>query len=85
MTAKITVTGWEDVNYIVDGDEVIIRTPAGLTGTFTKFADQVHLWCFETNVKADLVAKWSDGEGTDFSRWSIPDQAHRTMFRLRWS
>ena len=85
MTANITVVGWKDARYIVDGNEVTLRSPAGLTGTFTEFADHVHLWCFETNVKADLVEKWSDGEGTDFSRWSVQDEAHRTMFIMRWS
>ena len=84
-TIKITVAGWLDNNYTVTGSEILLKNPAGLTGTFTDFANQINLWCADANIEADLVGKWSDDEGNDISRWNIPNESHRTMFALRWS
>lgn len=85
---KITVAGWRWLNNnytVTDANiEVLVKSPAGLTGTFTDFANQVNLWCADADIEADLIGQWTDDEGNDISRWDIPNESHRTMFILKW-
>ena len=84
MMVKISVAGWLDNNYTVTESGILLKSPAGLTGTFTDFANQINQWCADANIEADLVGKWTDDEDNDISRWNIPNESHRTMFILRW-
>lgn len=81
---KITSTGWEDPNYSSTVNGIVIKNDTGLTGTFTNFSNGIHEWCFENNIEVDMVAMWHE-DGKDYSRWVIKDEAHRTLFALRWT
>jgi hypothetical protein len=86
MTIKVSVTGWEDPNSILEDTDVILTCDSGLTGTFTDFANAVHSWCFDKNIDVDLIGKWSAEDiRYDCSRWRIKNEVHRTMFILRWA
>lgn len=63
---------------------VVIVSPPGLTGAFTKFANEVFSWCNECGVEADLLGKWYNGE-QHLSSWEITDEKQRMLFTLRWS
>jgi len=84
MNIRVTVTGWDDPATEPESTDILVKSPSGLTGTFTKFANEIHTWCFEQGIEADMIGKWSD-DGKHISRWRIHDPAHRTMFALRWS
>lgn len=84
MTIKVTSSGWTDPQYLNDTDAVIIKSPGNLIGHFSNFCNEVHLWCFENYIEADMVSKWYE-DGYDYSRWVIKNERDRTMFSLRWA
>lgn len=67
----------------IDDTCVIIKSPEGLLGTFTKFGDKVFEWCANNNVEADLISHWYDNGS--FSAWKIANDKQRLLFTLRWS
>lgn len=85
MTIKVTVAGWQDPSFNPDDPFVVLHSNSGLTGTFTKFANEVMLWCFENGIEADLVAKSCNDDNMDVTSWRINDPGHRMMFILRWA
>lgn len=64
-------------------NHAVIRSPDGLTGVFTKFGNEVLMWCHDSGIDANLIEKWYD-DGS-FSMWEINVPEHRAMFILRWS
>lgn len=80
---KVTTSGWQDPNYVVNEDEVTLFNSSGLTGVLTEFVNEVHLWCFDAGIDADFVGV-EKTDGYDATKWSIPNEAHRLAFILRW-
>jgi len=67
----------------LDDECVVIENPDGLTGTFTKFGDEVFAWCAESGVDVDLITKWyNDG---NYSAWRVRDEKQRMLFIIKWS
>jgi len=69
----------------LDEECVVIESPDGLTGTFTKFGDEVFAWCAESGIDADLITKWYDDDDSAYSAWRIQDKKQRMIFSLRWT
>ena len=67
----------------LDDECVVIESPDGLTGTFTKFGDEVFAWCAESGVDADLITKWYNDR--NYSAWRIRDEKQRMLFIIKWS
>lgn len=83
MTIKVTATGWSGSE--PEDTDIVLRSDAGLTGTFTTFANEVYQWCADVQIEADMIGKTYDDESDcDYSRWRIKNEQHRTMFVLRW-
>jgi hypothetical protein len=87
MTIKVTTKGWTNPNFVVRDDDVTLISPSGLTGRFTDFANQVEEWCADRDIEAHLISKHTDvfNHSDDISTWRIENEAHRTLFILRWS
>lgn len=79
MSIKVTTNRPVEVT----DTDVIIRSPDGLTGTFTNYANGIFEWCLEMGVEADMLGKWYD-DGA-FSAWRIEDEQQRMLFLLRWT
>ena len=82
---KVTVAGWKKPNFLLDGSEITLKSKSGLTGEFTRFANEIFIWCADNNIKIDLIEKYSDSDYNDVSTWRIENESHRTLFLLRWS
>lgn len=83
MNFKFTATGWSDSDS--EDTDIVLRSNAGLTGTFTAFANEVYQWCADAQIEADMIGKTYDSDSdSDFSRWRIENEQHRTLFLLRW-
>ena len=84
MNIRVTATGWNEPELEPESTDILLESGAGLTGTFTAFADEIHAWCFDQGIEADMIGKWSE-DGKNISRWRINNPSHRTMFVLRWA
>jgi len=84
MTVRITSN--IQSTFLVEPDDVTIKSESGLTGVFTLFGNKVFEWCNDNGIDVDLITKWSDSnEGFhDISAWRIADPEHRLFFKMYW-
>jgi len=45
--------------------------------------NEILLWCFEEQIEADFIARWSNETGTH-TAWRVVEPAMRTVFTLKY-
>jgi hypothetical protein len=71
-------------------DDVITKI-LGTQKMFSDYANEIFLWCEESEINADLLGMWKEYNPDSvtgflyFGAWTVPNEKERTFFRLKWS
>lgn len=84
---EVQVSGSIQEKRILQEDEVLVTSRAGVTGAFTEFSQSVYNWADDAGVEVNFQTKWSevvDDKGIDYSIWQVPNPQDQMLFSLRW-